>query len=259
MSFTVVRALAVGGQVVRVVFSDEPRDLSTAGLSDGRNAANYQVTIVAGTGQALQSLSVSPNIVRFPAFGLFAANEVACDLYLDTPVVVGLTYQVAVSTRLQSLQGEAIGAPYTAQFVGAARPVRARQIRRKTGLVDFATNPFAPGITVDSAGDWASHDGVPATKKRVLRRAMFRLNAFACLPGYGLPVDFKTPATIANLNTIKTNLAQGVQQEPDVAKSQTSVSMSALGYLSLSIAAKTTNGENLTATAQASQNGSVTS
>ena len=258
LTFEVVRALAVGGQVVRVVFSSEPKHKSPSALDDGRNPANYGVTITVGSGAVLVCVGVLPDVIAFPAFGVFAAGEYALDVQTDRPLVVGLTYQVTAKPVLVSALGLAIGAPYSASFVGAIRPVRTRQIRRRTGLVDLATDTFQPGITVDSAGDWASHEGIPGTKKRVLRRAMVRKNSFACLPGYGLATDFKAPATIANLNSIKTDLAQGVQQEPDVVKSQTSIVMDSRGLLALTIRAKTTDGQDLVASASATQNGGVT-
>ena len=257
LSFNVVRALAVGGQVVRVVFSAAPKQKSSSAGDDGRNPANYGVTITVGTGATLACVGVLPDVIAFPAFGVFNAGEAALDVQTDRPLVVGMGYQVTAKPALISAMGLAIGPPYSASFVGAIRPVRTRQIRRRTGLVDLATDPFQPGITVDSAGDWATHEGLPATKKRVLRRAMIRKNSFACLPGYGLATDFKAPATRDMLQAIKTNLAQGIQQEPDVAKSQTSVVMDARGFLALTIRAKTTDGQDLMASASASQNGSV--
>lgn len=257
-TFQVLRALAVGGQMVRVVFSSEPKHKSNSALDDGRNPANYGVTITTGTGAILVCVGVLPDVIAFPAFGVFNAGEFALDVQTDRPLVVGLTYQVTAKPALISALGLAIGAPYSASFVGAIRPVRTRQMRRRTGLVDLATDPFQPGITVDSAGDWGHHEGIPSTKKRVLRRAMIRKNSFACLPGYGLATDFKTPATRDMLTSIKTDLAQGIQQEPDVVKSQTGVVMDARGLLALTILAKTSDGQDLTASASATQNGGIT-
>jgi len=257
-TFNVDRALAVGGQVVRVVFSSEPKHKSSSALDDGRNPANYGVTITVGTGATLFCVGVLPNVIAYPAFGVFNPGEYALDVQTDHPLVVGLTYQVTAKPALVSALGLAIGPPYSASFVGAIRPVRTRQIRRRTGLVDLATDPFQPGITVDSSGDWAHHEGLPGTKKRVLRRAMVKKNSFACLPGYGLATDFKTPATRDNLTSIKTDLAQGVQQEPDVVQSQTSIVMDSRGLLALTIRAKTSDGQDLTASASALPNGGVT-
>ena len=87
---------------------------------------------------------------------------------------------------------------------------------------------------------------------------MVKKNSFACLPGYGLATDFKVPATRDNLNSIKIDLAQGIQQEPDVVQSKTSVVMDSRGLLSLTIRAKTSDGQELTASASATQNGGVT-
>jgi hypothetical protein len=239
------------------VFDAEPKHRSSSALDDGLNPANYGVAITVGTGAVLTCVGVLHNGITYPGFGVFNPGEYALDVQTDRPLVVGLTYSVTAKPALRSALGLAIGPPYSASFVGAIRPVRTRQIRRRTGLVDLATDPFVPGIPVDSAGDWATHEGLPGTRKRILRRVMIKKNSFACLPGYGLATDFKAPATTAMLTSIKTDLAQGIQQEPDVAKSQTSVVMDARGLLALTVRAKTTDGQDLTSSIAATQNGGI--
>ena len=256
--FCVARAIAVGGQIVRVVFSSEPRHASPAAINDGRNPANYTMEITLGQGDGPRCVGVLPGVVEWPAFGLQANTEFALDVQWDRELVIGMTYLVTVKPAVVSASSVLIGFPYSSAFVGAARPRRTRQIRRRVGIVDLASDPFSPGITVDSAGDWASHDGLPSTRKRILRRAMTPKNSFACLPGYGLGYDFKRPATTPMLTTLKTDLAQGIKLEPDVAASQTKVVMDARGLLAMTIQAKTTDGQDLTVTAQATQNGGIT-
>lgn len=256
--FHVVRAIAVGGQVVRVVFSDEPKHRSASGLDDGRNPANYTVAISVGEGDPLFCVGVLPDVIAFPAFGVMLPTEFALDVQTDRPFVVGMTYIVTAKPAMISAVGDLIGYPYAASFIGAIRPVRTRQIRRRTGLVDLETDPFQFGIIVSQAGDWSAHEGLPTTRKRCLRRAFTRKDAFACLPGYGLGSAFKTPATTDMLTNLRTDLAQGIQQEPDVVKSQTAVAMDSRGFLSLTIKAKTPEGQDLLVSAQATQNGGLT-
>jgi hypothetical protein len=256
--FHVVRAIAVGGQVVRVVFSDEPKHRSASGLDDGRNPANYTVAISVGEGDPLFCVGVLPDVIAFPAFGVMLPTEFALDVQTDRPFVIGMTYVVTAKPALISAVGDLVGYPYSASFVGAVRPVRTRQIRRRTGLVDLETDPFQLGIIVSPAGDWAAHEGLPTTRKRCLRRAFTRKDSFACLPSYGLGADFKTPATANMLGALRTDLSQGIRQEPDVEKAQTSVAMDARGFLALTIKAQTPEGQDLLVTAQATQNGGVT-
>ncbi|HUO37128.1 MAG TPA: hypothetical protein VMU34_04455 [Mycobacterium sp.] len=255
--FVVQRALAIGGQLLRVVFSVEPRHSSTAGLDDARNAANYQVTIVTGTGHALHSVAVKPIIVTYPAYGLFAAGECGCDLQLDRNMVVGMSYQVTVSPAVKSFDGEAIGTPYSATFVGAARPPAARKLRRKIGLVDLASDPFTGGPIIDSSGDWASHEGLDGTQKRVWRIAFTGLGKFIWLPNFGLKYDIKKPATLSILTGLRTDMRQQMAQQPDIVASETSASMNQLGYLALTLKGRTKTGEAFDSTAKFGPNGDI--
>jgi hypothetical protein len=256
--FSVLRAIAVGGQLVRVVFSAEPRHASCAGINDARNGANYQVAIVVGSGTDPQAVACMATVASYPAYGLIAVGEFGVDLQTDRPMVVGLTYRVTCSPAIISAGGILLSAPYDATFVGAQRPALVRQLRRKPGLVDLASDPFKGGIMIDSAGDRATQEGLDGTKKRIWRRALVAKDSFACLPGYGLGYDFKVPATTSKLNTLKTDLTQQIQQEPDVASSKTGVLMDSRGLLSLSIAAKTTDGQDLQAGIQNTLEGGVT-
>jgi hypothetical protein len=240
--FHVVRALAVGGQLLRVVFSAEPMRASTAGLNDSRNASNYEVQITSGTGHALQSIAVKPDMIVAPAFGV-DTGEYACDLQLDRPMVVGMSYSVTVSTSVSSKDGHFLGWPYAATCVGAARPKRTRQIRRKIGLVDLASDPFTGGIMVDSSGDWASHEGLPGTRKRVWRCVLTGKAKFSWLQNLGLKYDIKLPGTISVLGNLRTDIRQQLAQQPDIKASQSGASMDSQGFLSISVKAQTASGE----------------
>jgi hypothetical protein len=253
----VVRALAVGGQVVRVVFSAEPKHRSASAIDDGRNPANYAVTITAGTGQTLQVVGVQPAVIAWPAYGLWSDSEFALDIQTDRPMVVGLQYLVTVKTPLVSMLGEAVGSPYAAPFIGAARPVRTRQIRRKTGLVDFASDPFTGGIMVDKSGDWATHEGTAGTRKRIWRIALTAKGSFAFLPNFGLGYDIKKPATLSILTSLRTDLRQQISQQPDVKSSSTAVLMDSRGLLDLTIKAQTTAGQDISDTVKATADGGI--
>jgi hypothetical protein len=253
----VVRALAVGGQVVRVVFSAEPKHRSASALDDGRNPANYDVTITAGTGQRLQVVGVLPDVIAWQAYGLWASSEFALDVQTDRPLVVGLQYLVTVKTPLVSALGEAVGSPYAAAFVGASRPTRTRQMRRKTGLADFASDPFTGGIMVDSAGDWSTHEGTEGTRKRIWRIALTPKGSFSFLPNFGLNHDIKKPATLSVLTGLRTDLRQQILQQPDVKASSTSVVMDARGLLNLTINIQTQSGQSISDTVKATPDGGI--
>ena len=253
----VVRALAVGGQVVRVVFSAEPKHRSASAIDDGRNPSNYDVTITVGAGQRLQVVGVSPDVIAWPAYGLWAASEFALDIHTDRVLVVGLQYRVTVKTPLVSALGESVGSPYAATFIGTARPTRTRQARRNTGLTDFASDPFTGGILVDSAGDWASHDGIAGTRKRIWRITLTPKGSFAFLPNFGLNHDIKKPATLSVLTGLRTDLRQQILQQPDVKSSSTAVVMDSRGLLNLTVSARTQAGQDISDTVKATPDGGI--
>jgi hypothetical protein len=256
---SVARAIAIAGQTVRVVFSSEPLHNSTAGINDARNGSNYAITILQGSGEPVRSLAVSATIVPYPAYGVTESGEVGLDLQVDRPLVVGLTYQVEVSRAVVSALGEPIGTPYTANFIGAVRPTLAPQLRRKIGLVDLATNPFQAGIVVDSAGDWASHEGVPGTKKRVWRIATTRKGGFVFMPNFGLKMDIKKPATLSLMSTLRTDLTQQILQQPDIVAAATGAVMDSRGFLTITVQGKTSSGQGLQTKASVTQAGVTTS
>jgi hypothetical protein len=240
------------------MFSSEPKHRSSSALDDGRNPANYGVAITAGEGSPLRIVGVKPYVVAWPAYGLAVATEFALDVQTDRDMVVGLQYLITVKPALISMDGLPVGAPYSAAFVGAARPTRTRQTRRKIGLTDLASNPFADGITVDSAGDWASHEGLEATRKRIWRVAFTGKGKFLYMPQFGLGYDIKKPATLSILQTLRTDLKQQIAQQPDVKASSTSVSMDARGLLTLTINAQTTTGQTVSDTVTATPDGRIT-
>jgi hypothetical protein len=243
---------------VRVVFSSEPKHRSSSALDDGRNPGNYSVSITAGEGAPLRVVGVKPDVVAWPAFALQASTEFALDVQTDRPMVVGLEYVVTVKSALISADGVPVGYPYSAAFVGADRPTRTRQTRRKIGLVDLASDPFTGGIIVDSAGDWASHEGLEATRKRIWRIALTGRGKFVFLQTFGLNYDIKKPATLSILQGLRTDLKQQLSQQPDVKASSSAASMDVAGLLTLTINAQTTSGQQLSDTVQATPNGGIT-
>ena len=257
-SFAVSRAIAVGGQVVRVVYTQEPKHKSGSAIDDGRNPANYGIEITAGDGADLMIVGVKPDVVAWPAFGLLVATEFALDIQTDCSMVVGLQYLVTVKSPVVAADGTAIGSPYSAAFIGAARPARTRQIRRKIGLVDFASDPFVGGIMVDSSGDWASQEGLAGTRKRIWRIALTGLGKFSFLKNFGLKYDIKKPATVSILGGLRTDLKQQIAAQPDVASSETSVVMDQRGILELTIKAKTSTGQQMSDTISATPDGGIT-
>ena len=257
-SFHVARAISVGGQIIRVVFSSPPKAKSLGAPDDALNAANYQVAVTTGTGDTPQSVATFPTVTLWPAFGLRAAGEASIDLQVDRPLIVGMSYTVTASHALVAADGTPIGSPYSGTFSGSARPIRKRQQRRVVGLVDFASDPFTGGILVDKSGDWASQEGLDGTHKRVWRIALTPFGSFAFLSNFGLKYDIKKPGTLSILGDLRTELKQQLLQQPDIKDASSAVSMDQRGFLTLTINAQTTTGQNLSDTMQATPAGMVT-
>ena len=255
--FQLVRALSVGGQVVRVVFNAEPKHKSSAAFDDALNGANYQVTVIAGQGQPPQCVGVQPVVTFYPAFGVFNAGEVAVDVQTDRPLVVGLRYQIQVSAALLAADTRHIQAPFVTEFQGESRPVVSLQQRGKMGLVDLSSDPISGGIIVSAEGDWAADNGdTVGTRKRCFRRVLTRKGGFAHLgKGYGLDYDIKVPATTNKLAGLRSDVQSQLGQEPDVDSVATQVSMDARGFLTIGFRAKTKQGLNVPAVLSVSENG----
>ena len=255
-SFHVVRAISVGGQVVRVVFSSEPKHKSAEAPDDALNASNYVVSVVTGQGQPPQSVGVFLAVTSYPAFGIHSAGEVAVDLQVDRPLIVNMGYNVTVSSAVVAADSSSIGSPYSWNFVGMARPIVTMQQRGKMGLVDLDSNPIFGGINVDRSGDWAPDNGdLTGTRKRCLRRVLTAKNSFVHLQGYGLDYDIKQPATNNKLAGLRTDAQGQLAQEPDVVSVATQISMDVRGLLSIGFTAKTKTGQNVPATLQATPDG----
>lgn len=238
-----VRAIAVASQTVRVVYNGTPKARSAAANNDGLNPNNYIFEITNGTGGTPQPVGTR-GIVEFPAFGVLAAGEVGIDVMTDRPLVVGLAYTVTVETRVQATNGDQMGYPYTAPFVGASRPTRKRQVRSTRGLIDFASGP--DGLIV-VAGDIATVTDIESTRLRCMRRTMTVKNTFAHLPGYGIGFDPKAPLAANRLNGLKSDLAQQLGSEPDVEAVATSVALNAArGILTIDERVRTKRGQTFT-------------
>lgn len=220
-----VRAIAVGGQVVRAVFNKAPKTKSSAVNNDGLNGANYDLAITTGTGTKPLCISTAA-VIQFPAFGVQNSGEVGIDVQTDRPMVVGLAYSLTVTPRLIAFDGDTMGSPYSQPFVGAARPTRNRQNRSKQGIIDFSSGDN--GLTVTN-GDIDTVTGIPSTKMRCLRRTLTMKNSFAHLPGYGSSFQPKAPMTTNRIGALQADLRQQLKQEPDVQDAAIQVTVDARG------------------------------
>jgi hypothetical protein len=231
----IVRAIAVGGQVVRAVFDKAPKTRSAAANDDGLNGANYTLAITVGTGKTPLCVGTLGK-VAYPAYGVLNPGEVGVDIQTDRSLVIGLSYSLLVAARIVAFDGDLLAPPYSVTFIGAARAQRRRQAQSNQGVTDF--NSGSTGLTV-SNGDIENVTGIPSTKLRCLRRTTTMKNAFAHLPGYGTGFQPKIPMTTNRVGALKNDLAQQLKSEPDVRDAATKVSLDARGLVTVELRVRT--------------------
>lgn len=249
------RARAVKGQVVRVSFSEAPLAVSAAGTADATNPSNYTLSVV--TGQAGQPLAVGvdPDPITGPTLGV-ATGEVAMDLHVDRPLAVGIRYRVTVANVFSALGGP-LGFPYSAEFYGIVMPAALPRPGRRTDLVDVRNDISQGRYLFNSAGDLLNHSGVEGLRKRILRRLSTPRDSFAHLPGYGVGLQLKALASIAQLQAYQQDATNQVRQEPEVASATVSISQDATSpeVIRVEVLALTRTGKSVTVGANVSGDG----
>jgi hypothetical protein len=237
---SVVAALAVAGQTVRVVFNEEPAHFSPASVVDALNASNYALAVVSGQGEDPQPLGVdaTPHLAGEAGVG---AGQWGFDVRLDRSLALGLRYRVE-ATRIVSRAGLGMGFTYGCDFMGIVPPRSARPRARRSDLADFATDP-ATGAWSFEGGDVALAPGEQSYRTRVVRRATTFLDSFTFLRDYGTRVKLKDLAGPADLMMLQQGLRQQIRREPETQDCAVSVSLVPLpGILTVNIQCKTRKG-----------------
>lgn len=241
---TVVRAVAVAGQTVRVVFNEEPVHQSAAGAVDALNPANYFFTVPGGNATSPVPVGVDPHMVVGPTYVVGnggSTSERGFDVAVDRQVIVGVVYRVTVR-NLQSKAGGALGSPTAANFPGITQLMETKLPARNQDLVDFANPPALGHWVFDSTEDIAPESPEDGTKKRTYRRGFTKKNAYSFLNGYGCSIDHKSPASLPKLAAFRVDYQGQIQQEPDVSAASVQVSQLASGVTLISVSAKTIRG-----------------
>lgn len=255
---SVVRALAVAGQVVRVVFNEEPLHRSPAGLVDALNPANYIFSVPAGNATAPTPVGVNRTMVVGPTYGVGngagASDERGFDVSVDRQLIVGITYVVTVRD-VQSTAGDALGSPDSGDFAGVSRLDETRLPMRNQDLVDFACPPSIGHYLIDDSGDIAVATPAEGTVCRVFRRVTTRKNAFRFLRGYGTGIDHKGVGSTASMALVKNDGTAQVKLEPDVADAALTMTVQATGLTLIQIRARTRRGTFVDVGAKVSQLG----
>lgn len=217
----VVRARSIKGQVVRVVFSEEPLAVSAAGVNDSLNPSNYTFSVVKGQAGQPLSVGVDPNPIPGPAASV-QAGEFGIDVHVDRPLAVGITYR-ATATNIQAKAGGGQGSPYSGDFVGMVLTSSIVPPVRNTDNIDIKNDPFEGRFIPTSSGDLSNQGGLASLRKRILRRLYTPTNSFSFLPGYGLGLRLKEVASIGQLQALKIDATSQVKKEPEVVSATVSL------------------------------------
>lgn len=215
----VLRAAAISGRVVRVVFDEPPVHQSPSGAFDSLSPSNYQFSIVTGTAEAPLPIGVKQGLIVGPTLLVRSGDERGVDVQLDRTTVVGVVYRVT-ALNIRAAGGGELGSPLAADFGGRVPLNQTRPGVRGASFVDIK-NSISRGVwSINDSGDLANEGGIASLKKRVLRRAVSQLNSFSWLIGYGTATQLKEPFSLSEVAAAKTNLQEQVQEEPEVAEAQ---------------------------------------
>lgn len=258
----VLRALAVAGQVVRVVFDEEPLHRSPAGSSDALNASNYTFSVPGGNATAPTPVGIDTDLIVGPARGVGngsgagVADERGVDVHVDRQLVVGVQYVVTVR-NVRAAAGGILGSPNSAQFEGVTLLQATQLPARNQDLIDYANPPATGHYVIDDSGDVAPDDPEAGLRKRVYRRMTTHQNAFRWLKGYGAAIDLKDIGDVSKLSAFQTSAAQQIKLEPDVAAASVSATIQASGLTIVTANVKSRRGNFLSVGAVVSPLGSV--
>jgi len=242
----VVRAVAVAGQVVRVVYDEEPLHRSPAGISDALNPSNYTLTVPGANATAPTPMGVGTTMVVGPAYavgnGTGAAGERGFDVHVDRQLIAGVVYRITVR-NLVAAAGGALGSPNAANFGGVTQLIETKPPARIQDLIDIQNPPATGHWVVDDSGDIAPEDPDAGTRKRIYRRLMTRRGAFRALPDYGIGFDLKSIANVATLSALKMDAIRQIKLEPDVVSADVTITVQqSTGLTIISARAKTRRG-----------------
>lgn len=221
----------------------------------GNTNANGRWTVTATT-EVTFELDGSVGNAPYAGGGVVQSDERAVDIHVDRQLIIGLTYSVTAH-GIQSAFGGGLGFPYSAGFVGNV-PLRQLSIPAvRSSFIDF-DNPLSEGRwRIDDSGDLAVAGGAASLKKRIQRRLMTPKSAFRFLPGYGLALQLKETASLAQVAALKLDAKQQIAQEPEVAAVAIQATIAGNGVLTLLASVRTKVGVVVEAGVQVAPNGAI--
>ena len=237
----VLRAAAISGRVVRVVFDEAPVHLSQSGAFDSLSPSNYQFTIVTGQANAPLPIKVKQGLIVGPTLVVRSGDERGVDVQLDRTTVIGVVYRVT-ALNIRAAGGGELGSPLAADFGGRVPLQQTKPGVRGASNVDIK-NSISKGVwTIDDSGDLVNEGGIASLKKRVLRRAVTQPNAFSWLVNYGVRTKLKESFSIVEVTAAKANLEAQILEEPEVAEVAVQTTILAASVVTFQIQVRTRHG-----------------
>lgn len=215
---SVVRALAISGQTVRVVFTEAPLYRTPAGLADAMNPANFAFAIDAGVATTPVAVGTGPAVLAGPARGVGnggATGERAVDVSVDRPLINQVTYRIIVSLRVTAAIGGSFGMPNFFSFPGVVPLLVTSPGKQVQAGTDIANSPFLGAWKADDSGDIAPQGPFDSFRKRVLRRMVTPLGSWSFLKGYGTIVRLKEVISLSQVTALRTDLRNQLLLEPE--------------------------------------------
>ena len=260
-AITMVNAIAVAENVVRVWLSERPYADGIGSPFDALNAAHYSFAVVGGTGlDGKPARPVAPAWVK-----RCEVDDTALDVTTDRMLS---PYPCEYTITATSLMGDVTGGILVADaatFKGLLRTVenalassalRSRDLATPQAVsdtLDPLPDPIAAvmgSFNADSTGDYAHDEGLTAYKKRIMRRIYCRKRRFVFLPpewGVGVVDELKRKNSPDRREAIRSDIHSQVMQEPETADClvETLLSTASNSVVSYHIYAKTHDGRAL--------------
>lgn len=240
-SLTLLRAIAVRENVVRLVFSQKVYFSTILDRYDAWNPIHYSIASVVGTldanNEPTHEVSViaveRPNELSSPPV-LHEEVGFYIDLVVDRPFSSHPAQYMVTANQLANEDRSLTLTSETASFESVYRELTPPTLEAAAEVRDIAMpqtfkalNEASPdeltligSYVVDDTGDYSFDTGNTGRKKRVFRRTFTKKGGFAHLPGYGLGIMTygKKLGTLARIGTLQKEAELQIIREPDIQK-----------------------------------------
>lgn len=238
-SIAILGAATIGTHEILVDFDVVPETFDPAGWRSATNPANWSLTpidprIPSTTAGVYYNPDNRPVPTRSPILiGVEQDAETLTQVVLqtDSALEVDVQYDLEIQPVVEGLDCENfVGiTTWRVDSVASGRPRTPRLVRfdlyRDWALDFFPTDPRQPEGTwrVTAAGDIAIQGSAASLRKRILRRVLTEVNAFAHLVGYGTDLQIKSLLRTTELQRLANAIPEQIRLEPDVREASCTV------------------------------------